>query len=446
MQAGISTCSSDSGLMPADLVRRNATWALLGNITYSACQWGVLVVLAKVGNAEMVGQYALAVAITAPVVLCANLALRQVQATDAKQEFQFSEYCALRLATTATALSVIAGAAFSVRQQAATAAVILFVGVAKALESLSDLIYGRLQQQEHLDRIARSLMLKGLASLVLLGLAVYLSNSLIYGAMSIAVSTLTVLLLYDFPSLWLYWGTDHRAGGSHTGSDSKPAWLPCWDRLRISKLFKLSLPLGVTAMLISLNGNIPYYFLQHFYGEQTVGMYAAMASLAAGGSMLICAFGESASPRLAKYYAAGQVADFQSLLLNLVGISAALGGVAVATVYWWGSEIMRVLYRPDYAVHHEVFMWIIAAAGLGYIGSSFGYALTAARYMKVQVPLFFVTTAITTIACTSWIPVHGMKGSAQAMFLSVLFSLIVIAGLNLNALYGGTFRLRRGYR
>ena len=40
-------------------LRRNVAWALAGNLGYSACQWGVLVCIAKLGTAADVGRFAL---------------------------------------------------------------------------------------------------------------------------------------------------------------------------------------------------------------------------------------------------------------------------------------------------------------------------------------------------------------------------------------------------
>src|SRR3712207_3013630 len=75
----------------------NASWTVLGDGVYAACQWGILIAVARLGDAEMVGRFALALAITAPVMLFCGLALRPVVSTDAKSEFEFGEYLGLRL-------------------------------------------------------------------------------------------------------------------------------------------------------------------------------------------------------------------------------------------------------------------------------------------------------------------------------------------------------------
>ena len=81
----------------------------MGNVVYGGCQWGILIVLAKLGSPEMVGQFSLGLAVVAPVIMLANLQLRAVQATDAKGEYLFGHYLGLRLITTALAVVVVVG-------------------------------------------------------------------------------------------------------------------------------------------------------------------------------------------------------------------------------------------------------------------------------------------------------------------------------------------------
>src|SRR4030095_3914974 len=94
---------------PGLSLRSNFAWVLMGNAVYAACQWGVIVALAKLGNSFMVGQFSLGLAIATPALMFSNFDLRAVQATDASRLFRFSEYLRLRIVTTMAALAVIAG-------------------------------------------------------------------------------------------------------------------------------------------------------------------------------------------------------------------------------------------------------------------------------------------------------------------------------------------------
>src|SRR4051794_18409006 len=82
-------------------VRSNFVWTLAGNVAYAGAQWAVVIILAKWGTTEIVGEYALGLAIAGPVLMFANLQLRMVLVTDVRQECGFPCYLGFRLVTTA---------------------------------------------------------------------------------------------------------------------------------------------------------------------------------------------------------------------------------------------------------------------------------------------------------------------------------------------------------
>jgi hypothetical protein len=62
-------------------LRITFTWTLVGNVVYALCQWDMISSLAKLGTTAAVGQFALALAITAPVFMLTNLQLRGIRTT-----------------------------------------------------------------------------------------------------------------------------------------------------------------------------------------------------------------------------------------------------------------------------------------------------------------------------------------------------------------------------
>lgn len=57
----------EPALKPRASLRSGFAWTLAGNGLYALSQWAVLSLLAKLGGRQMLGEYALAVAVTAPV-------------------------------------------------------------------------------------------------------------------------------------------------------------------------------------------------------------------------------------------------------------------------------------------------------------------------------------------------------------------------------------------
>lgn len=401
-------------------LRRNFSWTFVGNVVYAACQWGMLVVLAKLGSPEMVGQFTLGLAVTAPVVLFTSLHLRVVQATDAKQQYVFGDYLGLRLISSALALLIITGITLIAGYRGETSLVILVVGLAKALESISDVFYGLIQQHERMDRIAVSMMIKGPLSMLLLGFGVYITHSVLWGAVGLAVAWAVVLFSYDIRSGALMLNTYPIKPRGEVSKEPALAVVirPRWHLKTLKKLVWLSLPLGFVMMLISLNSNIPRYFIERYLGERELGFFAAIAYLMVAGGMVVNALGESANPRLAKYYALGDSKAFRTLLLKLVGIGVVLGGVGVLVTVVAGQQILTLLYRPEYAKYTNLLIWLMVATGINYVSSFLGYGITAARYFRIQMPLFAIVTTISATVCLWLIPNMGLLGAAIALLIA----------------------------
>jgi len=390
-------------------LRANFSWTFAGNVIYSACQWAMLVVLAKLGSKEMVGLFTLGLAVTAPVMMLTNLQLRGIQATDARREYVFGHYLGLRLLTTLLALVVITGIVIISAPGWLPALVILAVGVAKAFESFSDVIYGLLQQHERMDRIATSMMIKGPLSLAALAAGVYLTHSVLWATLGLALTWALVMAGYDIGSAIVVLRPSQTA---RTDGPGPHALWPMWDLRSLVALAWLALPAGIVMALLSLSVNTPRLFVAHYLGTDELAIFASMAYVLVAGATLTTALGQAAAPRLSQYFAAGNVRAFRALLTKLLGIGVVLGGAGVLVGLVAGRAVLTLLYRPSYAGHVDAFVWLLVAAGLEYIASFLGYALTAARYLRIQVPIFIVVIAFMLAAGPFIIPAHGMVGAA----------------------------------
>jgi O-antigen/teichoic acid export membrane protein len=413
-------------------LRANFSWTFIGNVVYAGCQWAMLVVLAKLGSPELVGRFALGFAVTAPVVMLTNLQLRGVQATDARQEHRFGEYLALRLVAVPLALAIVAAITILSRYGWETTLVVLAVGLAKTFESVSDVFYGLLQQHERMDRIAKSMLLKGPLSLVALGVVVYLTGNVLWATLALAAVWALLLLAYDVPN-----GARVLRFALQAGMETQETLRPVWNPRNLARLARLALPLGIVMMLGSLTTNIPRYFIAHYNGAAELGIFAAMGYILIAGTTVVDALGQSASPRLAKLYAAGDTVGFRALVVKLLGSGVALGVVGLALGATMGRRALTLMYRPEYAAHLNVFLWLLVAAGIGYLCSFVGYSVTAARYFAIQVPIFVVSIVVNLAACAVLIPRYGLIGAAWALCIMLAAQLPMKGAAILYALRKG---------
>jgi O-antigen/teichoic acid export membrane protein len=410
-------------------LKKNFSWTFVGNAIYYASQWGVLIALSNLGDETMTGQYHLGLAVCAPIFVFADLQLRTVQATDAKDEHRFAEYLGLRILTIITACLVI-GIVVSTRGDARlTGAAILLVALVKSCESIEDVLYGLLQKHERMDRIAMSMMLKGPLSLAGLALALYYTGSIVFALLAYASGKALTFLLLDL--------RNSKAILSHyretTGEIEKYRLRPAFEPRALLSLAWLALPLGFVMMLISLNQQIPKYFIEHYGDLKVLGVFGNIVFMMAAGGQVVGALGRSATPRLSQHYAAGRVKQYVALLLKLAAIGAMIGLVAIAVAWFFGGRLLAFVYDPDsqYEGLTIPFTIIMLAAGIRYVTSFFGYAMSAARYFRAQIPLFVFVCAVTALAAWLMIPGGGLIGTCWVVVVTaaaqLLGTLVVVA-------------------
>lgn len=394
-------------------MRKNFVWTFSGSVVYAACQWGMLTVLAKFGTPVMVGQFALGMALSAPVVLFAGLQLRNIQATDAKHLYAFGDYLGLRLVTTLLAFCAIAAIGVLGGYTGDTLAVILVVGLSKSVEGISEQFFGLLQQHERMDRAAMRMIVKGILALILLSVALFVTQNIVIAVVGLLAANAISLLAFDVPSARLV--LQNNVQPNVPKDDSLH---PRWHRQTIKRLALLALPLGFATMLTSLNANIPRYFVERFLGEYDLGIFAALAYVMVAGNTVVNALGLTISPRLAHFYSDQNPTSYARLLVKALAIAVACGVLGIVVALLGGRLLLSILYQPEYSTRSDVFTLLMVAAAFQYIASFMNYGLTAARQLTIQLPLFICLTLITLLLSVILIPADGLQGAAIAIIIT----------------------------
>jgi O-antigen/teichoic acid export membrane protein len=184
------------------------------------------------------------------------------------------------------------------------------------------------------------------------------------------------------------------------------------------KLAVMALPLGFAMMLVSLNANMPRYFVEHWWGPQSLGVFAALSYLSVAGSTVVNAIGQAAMPRLALCYASDQRTGFVYTLAAMSAVAGALGAGGFAILALFGKPVLRVLYGAVYAERVDVALWVMGGATILYVASAMGYGLTSARCFRPQLPLFGVVTVVAAGASLLLVPRYGLIGAAAAQAIA----------------------------
>jgi len=404
-------------------LRADFSWTFVGNVVYAAGQFAMLTILTKLLRPESVGQYALGLALVYPLMMLTNMQLRSVMNSAGAQATQFGDYLSLRLLMTSLALAVAFAITRILHYGTELTEVILMVGVAYGIETISDVFYARLQLHDRMAEISKSMMIRAVLSVLGMGIAVYLSRSLLWGVLAVVVARVLVLFAYDISR------RTHNLERESAQSRDNAVLSPRFDTKEQVALLRCGLPLGVVVLLTTLSSSLPNFFIKHSLSERDLGIFSVISLTISVGNMAVVSLGQAAFTRLARSYVSRNSYEFDRLLGKLLLAGAAIGAAGMIVSQFAGREILTWIFRPEYAERADLLPWIMAAGAILFMAQFVGFGLTAAGFYYAQVLPNVLATASLVVTCEWLIERHGLFGVILAMLIAASVQFLASAGV-----------------
>jgi O-antigen/teichoic acid export membrane protein len=426
------------------LTRSGMLWMSSGLAIHMFCQWGIAIALAKLANVELLGEFGLAQAVCTPIFFLTNMGLRAGKATDVNQLYDFRTYHAVRIISGVVGLLLVIAAALILQRSWFSLTVFLLVAVTKAVETASDLFYGLLQSKRRLAIIGQSYLLRGPAGLVGF-VAVFQATGDLRIALAVEAAVwLAIFLLHDYPSSGRIELAERTtlaaagpgpavvaaaAGGDTGGRDTIWSVLaPRFRWLEMRRLAWLSLPLGLAAMVGSLQLMMPRYVIEFQLGTAEVGYFTALVYLVNAMAMMLNSFGYALLTEMAHAFSAGRFREYTLISVVNSAMGGMIGLIAFGVCAVYGHFILTHLYAPEYAALTGVFAIIMASGIARCAATMLHFSLLAARQFKAIMTRQYILTLITAALCVVLIHMDGLRGAAWAMVGSSVAQLLLVAG------------------
>lgn len=419
----------EAGAAEEARVRRvGVRWLLAGNAATAAVQLGLAMALAKQLTEAAVGDFVLALSIWAPVLMAANMGLRPVVASDAEGEHPFGRYLRVRATALAVAFVLTTGACtWLVGSEGIV--VVLLVGLSKVGESFSELSYGLQQRHAHERTVGVSLFIRGGVSISLAIVLLEATGTLEGACLALAVTNLGVALVFDLP----------RARALEARGGASASLHP---RGAVLRIVRLGAPLGATAVLLSLTTNVPRYFIEAEVGRAALGVFGVLGYGVAAGALVMNALCNATARDLGASWIRRDLVRFRGVLRGFVLTTMGWAGLVVVVALVAGELVLGLMFGPSYAAASEVFVWMMVAGGVAYLGFAFQYTLTAVRSTSIQVVGVALELVVLTLACAWWVPQHGLLGGALALLCGAVAQALVLGGAVLRVLGRGAREVR----
>ncbi|MCM2375179.1 lipopolysaccharide biosynthesis protein [Aporhodopirellula aestuarii] len=399
----------------------NFVWMLLGNGVHTACQWGVLASLNKMGGPGAAGLFLFAYAVVLPLSTLSNFNFRIVYITNAVPDISFRYYIGARYFWNVVLVMLVGIVAISLDYGNATTA-LAFVGMALAasMQSAGDLFAGFFQKLERLDIAALSNALKGVFNFASVFVVFFFSHSVVLSIIALALSRCLCYCLYDVPM-----ANRLITGRYRLVAVKELSWLFTGKTLR--ELTWAGLPLGINGILGTLSPQLPRLFLGQEEGLSALGIFGSIAQVVVGGSMLITALGAVITPRLARAYSESRTKEFWRISRYALSFALFLGLAGICLALLVGRELLVLLYTPEFAGYENILVLCMISATAAYVGCLLTMMLASVRRFRFILVAAVCQCATTLLGTLALVPTLGVTGAAYSLIVANSFHLVLAA-------------------
>lgn len=389
-------------------LKTDVIFYLAGTGFYALSQWLMVIVYARINGPEGVGLFAIATAISAPIVVLSQMSMRQVLIADVVQRFHFSDYLVARWLFSAVAIVAIVCFAAIIGYRGVALLTITAFGIGRAFESVSDIFYARSQAHDGLRRVSSYTGIRGAITLAASGGAMLITHSMLISALAFALASLFCQL----------------AVRSIEGKLIVEKAIGIARRKLSRELLLHSLPLAVSQFLISLTAYAPRLILQHFGGEQLAGQAGVVEYFLSLGLLGVAALGQASSSPMAKAYHRGDRRSFSKIVTILVAGATLLGSGLALAAYLAGEKVIMLLYGPSFAQAGTAAFIIIAGGVFGYVASILGYAVSATGHYKRMIGWSMAVLTVTIAGGYLAIANYNLAGLGYVLAASGIVNIL----------------------
>lgn len=390
--------------------KKDYIWNSIGSFLQSAISPILLIVITRLNGVGDSGLFSFAMSLSVVFWAISLWGGRTYQVSDVKKEFSSGDYIVVRfISSLIVAVFSISFCILSGYDLIKTELIMVLVSF-KILESIADSMYGVLQIHNRLYIVGISLTMKSVFGFMLFTLVDILTKNIIYGALSIFIVNIAVVIFYDIP--WM----------KHVES----VGLTKKNIMQAGKIMKKTAEVFVVVFLTMFSLNIPRYFLDKYHYDQ-IGYFGIMAMPITLLTLFISFVLQPNVVNLSELLKKKKVKEFTKIVSKIDFITFTLGILFVVSSYLIGVWVLNAVFGIDINNFRiDLTIMVIGAVANAFV-SIYVNLLIILRRFKGQFYTLLVTNILAVILSVYLIDRLAMLGSVLVfMIISFLQATILL--------------------
>ena len=390
--------------------KKDYIWNSIGSFLQSAISPILLIVITRLNGVGNSGLFSFAMSLSVVFWAISLWGGRTYQVSDVKKEFSSGDYIVVRfISSLIVAVFSISFCILSGYDLIKTELIMVLVSF-KILESIADSMYGVLQIHNKLYIVGISLTMKSVFGFMLFTLIDILTKNIIYGALSIFIVNIAVVIFYDIP--WM----------KHVES----VGLTKKNIMQAGKIMKKTAEVFVVVFLTMFSLNIPRYFLDKYHYDQ-IGYFGIMAMPITLLTLFISFVLQPNVVNLSELLKKKKIKEFTKIVSKIDFITFTLGILFIVSSYLIGVWVLNTVFGIDINNFRiDLTIMVIGAVANAFV-SIYVNLLIILRRFKGQFYTLLVTNILAVILSIYLIDRLAMLGSVLVfMIISFLQAIILL--------------------
>jgi transcriptional activator amrA len=390
--------------------KKDYIWNSIGSFLQSAISPILLIVITRLNGVGDSGLFSFAMSLSVVFWAISLWGGRTYQVSDVKKEFSSGDYIVVRfISSLIVAVFSISFCILSGYDLIKTELIMVLVSF-KILESIADSMYGVLQIHNKLYITGISLTMKSVFGFMLFTLVDILTKNIIYGALSIFIVNIAVVIFYDIP--WM----------KHVES----VGLTKKNIMQAGKIMKKTAEVFVVVFLTMFSLNIPRYFLDKYHYDQ-IGYFGIMAMPITLLTLFISFVLQPNVVNLSELLKKKKIKEFTNIVSKIDFITFTLGILFIVSSYLIGVWVLNTVFGIDINNFRiDLTIMVIGAVANAFV-SIYVNLLIILRRFKGQFYTLLVTNILAVILSVYLIDRLAMLGSVLVfMIISFLQATILL--------------------
>jgi len=390
--------------------KKDYIWNSIGSFLQSAISPILLIVITRLNGVGDSGLFSFAMSLSVVFWAISLWGGRTYQVSDVKKEFSSGDYIVVRfISSLIVAVFSISFCILSGYDLIKTELIMVLVSF-KILESIADSMYGVLQIHNKLYIVGISLTIKSVFGFIIFAIVDILTKNIVYGALSIFIVNIAVVIFYDIP--WM----------KHVESVD----LTKKNIMQAVKIMKKTAEVFVVVFLTMFSLNIPRYFLDKYHYDQ-IGYFGIMAMPITLLTLFISFVLQPNVVNLSELLKKKKIKEFTKIVSKIDFITFTLGILFVISSYLIGVWILNTVFGIDINNFRiDLTIMVIGAVANAFV-SIYVNLLIILRRFKGQFYTLLVTNILAAVLSVYLIDRLAMLGSVLVfMIISFLQAIILL--------------------